>query len=345
MKIDSELISIIVPVYNVEKYLRKCLNSIITQTYENLEIICIDDGSPDNSIDILNEFIKKDKRIKIIRQKNQGLSGARNTGISNATGKYIMFIDSDDWIEQNMVELMAKKMIGKNLDLVICGTYDDYFDRKCEINNLSEIKKYLQENINGISYFKIVSQKTNLFTAIACNKLYRLDLIKNKKIFFPEKKLYEDLFFTFRYLINSRYVDIVENPLYHYVRRKTSITNILNSKDLDDVLFTLRSLKNFLEEEEQYELLNSLEFKEYMFIWISRAILFKIIFLENKYNKKIVNKIIEKLKNDKNYKEYCQYILKNSANKKNKLFIRILYFNSNLLKLLLKINYYKYKFF
>lgn len=341
---NNDLITVVVPVYNVEKYLKKCLDSIVNQTYKNLEIICVDDGSPDNSIDILNIFAEKDKRIKIIRQRNQGLSEARNTGIKNAKGKYIIFIDSDDWIELEMIDLMLKKIQNENLDLVICGFFDHYFEKKYKINELNNIKKYIKDKIDGISYFKIVTSKTNLFTAFAWNKLYRLDLIKSKNLFFPEKRLYEDLSFTFRYLIYSKKVDVVERPLYHYIRRKGSITNILNFKNSIDILFTLENLKEFLIKEEQYTLLNSVEFKEYLFSWSSRAALFQLPFLENISNKREVNKIINNFKNNKEYKECCQYILKNSKNKKYKLFIRVLYFNNTLLKLLIKLNYYRNKF-
>lgn len=342
-KVNS-LVTIVVPIYNVEKYLRKCLNSIVNQTYKNIEIICIDDGSPDNSIDILNEFAQKDERIKIIRQENQGLSGARNTGINNAIGKYIMFIDSDDWIELNMVELMINKIEKENLDLVICGTFNNISEKEYQVNNLKEIKENIKNKIDGISYFKIVTSKTNLFTASSCNKIYRLNLIKEKKILFPEKRLYEDLFFSFQYLINSLNVNVIEKPLYHYfVKREGSITNTLNIKDINDTLFTLKSLEDFLKKIDQDKLLNSLEFKEYMFLWISRAVLFKLPFNEKKYGKREINRIMDELKNNKEYKEICKIILKNSKNKKNKLFIRILYFNNELLKLLIKLNYYRNK--
>lgn len=341
----NSLVTIVVPIYNVEKYLEKCLNSIIKQTYKNLEIICVDDGSPDNSIEILNIFAKKDSRIKIIRQENQGLSGARNTGINNATGKYIMFIDSDDWIELDMVELMVTKMKKSNLDLVICGTFNNLSEKEYKTNNLDKIKKYIKNKTDGVSYFKIVTSKTNLFTASSCNKIYRLNLLKKEQLFFPEKRLYEDLLFSFKYLIYSKNIDIVEKPLYHYfTKREGSITNTLNLKDSNDTLFTLQNLKEFLIKEKQYELLNSIEFKEYMFIWISRAVLFKLPFLENTTNKEEINKIINELKSNRDYKEYCQDILRESNNRKNKLFIRTLYFNNTLLKLLIKLNYYKNKF-
>ena len=255
-----------------------------------------------------------------------------------------MFIDSDDWIELNMVELMINKIEKENLDLVICGTFNNISEKEYQVNNLKEIKENIKNKIDGISYFKIVTSKTNLFTASSCNKIYRLNLIKEKKILFPEKRLYEDLFFSFQYLINSLNVNVIEKPLYHYfVKREGSITNTLNIKDINDTLFTLKSLEDFLKKIDQDKLLNSLEFKEYMFLWISRAVLFKLPFNEKKYGKREINRIMDELKNNKEYKEICKIILKNSKNKKNKLFIRILYFNNELLMLLIKLNYYRNK--
>ena len=120
----NETISIIIPVYNVEKYLNKCLNSVIEQTYKNIEVILIDDGSTDNSGKICDEYAKNDIRIKIIHQQNGGVSTARNNGLEHATGKYITFVDSDDYIEKEMIETMAKKIMKKNADIVICGVTD-----------------------------------------------------------------------------------------------------------------------------------------------------------------------------------------------------------------------------
>lgn len=117
----DKLISVIVPIYNVEKYLTKCIESIINQTYENLEIILVDDGSPDNCPIICDEYAKRDSRVKVIHKKNGGLSDARNAGLDIATGEYIMFIDSDDFVEIDMMESMMNNMIDNNVDLVVCN--------------------------------------------------------------------------------------------------------------------------------------------------------------------------------------------------------------------------------
>ena len=121
MSRNDSLISIIVPVYNVEQYLSRCVDSLVNQTYHNIEIILVDDGSPDRSGEICDEYAKKDKRVKVIHQSNGGLSDARNTALDIAKGDYLMFVDSDDWIEPTMYEEMLSFMEKEQLDLVECG--------------------------------------------------------------------------------------------------------------------------------------------------------------------------------------------------------------------------------
>lgn len=330
----EELVSIIVPVYNVEKYLEKCLESIINQTYKNLEIICIDDGSPDNSIDILNKFSEKDPRIKIIRQKNRGLSGARNTGINISKGKYITFVDSDDWIENNMVELLVKKMEIEDLELVICGR-NHIINGEVKAIKLDKIEKILMDRIlSGKEYFLEIISKTNLFTASAYNKLYLLEKIKKENLIFPEGRLYEDLLFVFKYLYFSKKVNIVNKELYNYfINREGAITNKINTRDIIDINYTYKEIYNFLEEQQDLKYFYNKKTQEYLFIWMTRAILFKLLYLKNKMIKK--NVMIE-LKTSKEYKTCCSFILKRSLNIKLKIFILILYWNDSILFHLLK---------
>ena len=138
----EELISVVVPVYNVEKYIDKCINSIINQTYKNLEIILVDDGSPDNCGNICDEYAKKDNRIIVIHKENGGVSSARNIGIKNAKGKWITFVDSDDWIENDYVEKLSKIGIQNKAEVVLCGYNRINNNDKQPINAIGEIKKY-----------------------------------------------------------------------------------------------------------------------------------------------------------------------------------------------------------
>lgn len=316
---NEQLVSVIVPVYNVEKYLEKCLESIINQTYKNLEIICIDDGSPDNSIDILNRFAEKDNRIKVIRQENKGLSGARNTGIKNSKGKYITFVDSDDWIENNMITLLVKKMQGEDLDLVICGR-NHIINGEVKPVNLNKIEKILSGRIlNGKEYFLEVVSKTNLFSASAYNKLYLLEKIKKEKLIFPEGRLHEDLLFVFKYLYFSDRVNIINKELYNYViNRKGAITSTPNFRDANDTIFTLRELEKFLESKKENTFLKQIEYINYIYNWVNSACLLRHLGNKNISNYKI-KETIRILKKDEIYLKYSKEILKKSRKIKNKI--------------------------
>ena len=140
----GDLISVIVPVYNVEKYIKKCLDSIIYQTYKNIEIILVDDGSTDNSGIICDVYKERDKRIKVIHKKNNGVSAARNTGIENANGKWISFVDSDDWIDKNYFEILISKIYNNDIDCILCC-----YNRVVK-NNVEKVK-YVTEEKNYTS--------------------------------------------------------------------------------------------------------------------------------------------------------------------------------------------------
>ena len=175
---QDELISIIIPVYKVEKYLEKCINSIIGQTYTNLQIILVDDGSPDNSGKICDKYAKKDSRVEVIHKSNGGLSEARNSGIERAKGKYIGFVDSDDYIKEDMYEVLYNLITRFQADVSICNLYDVVGDEK-NIRNINEgIKEY-----NRIDILKEVLMDKNI-QSYAWNKLYKKELFDNLKLYF-----------------------------------------------------------------------------------------------------------------------------------------------------------------
>lgn len=343
----NSLVSVIVPVYNVEKYLKRCLDSIVNQTYKNIEIICIDDGSPDRSIDILREFEKKDNRVKVIRQQNMGLSGARNTGIDKAQGEYIIFVDSDDYIETKMIELMVQKIEKQNHDLVVCGVI--YRKSKTEYTavNIKKIEELLSKSIrkiDGKQYFKIVTSKTSLFTAAAWNKMYRRKIIIEKEIRFPVGRLYEDLLFVFEYLFNCTSVGVVPEALYdYYISRPGSITNKINKNDIDDTLFTYGQIINYLENNNFSEIADSIEFKDYMFLWINRATIFKLESMTHLYKWKEIDKVFDNLKKNSQYRKLCFDILSKSKNWKNIICAKTLFISNRLFMLFLRINSMKNK--
>lgn len=230
------LISIIVPVYNVETYLQECLDSLINQTYQNIEIIIVNDESPDNCLQIIEDYARKDNRIKYIDQKNTGLSGARNAGIKLSTGDFIMFVDSDDWIDVDCLEQMSKYAM--NHDLVIASYYREF------INN-SQIRKlncagfyssaFIQRRIVGLLGEELSdpSQADSLVTVWA--KLYRSDIINRNSIQFISTKeigTSEDLLFNLEYLEYCKTSFVIDGPLYHYRRYNLNSFTSTNKKNL-----------------------------------------------------------------------------------------------------------------
>ncbi|HFI0040069.1 TPA: glycosyltransferase family 2 protein [Streptococcus suis] len=203
------LISVIIPIYNVEKYLARCLNSVVHQTYTNLEIILINDGTPDGSVAIAEAYQEKDKRIKLLHQENAGLSEARNTGIAAATGDYIAFLDSDDWLELDAYEYLLQLLVAHDADISIGGI------RRTEVvvsETSSENRvEHLTQKEYAQRYFKIGSQEIHYYV---WNKLYRRDVVIGVK---QPKGLYaEDVPSTFMYILNTSKVVISDKVIYNY---------------------------------------------------------------------------------------------------------------------------------
>lgn len=213
------LISIIVPIYNVEKYLNKCIDSIINQTYKNIEIILINDGSEDNSGKICDKYAKEDSRIKVIHKKNGGLSDARNVGIDASQGDYIAFIDSDDWVDLYMIERLYNLIIQHKADIVQ-GDYIEVYDEDNILKNITkeEINFYnsnqMLEYLYGEKYVK---------TVVVWNKLYKKELFD--QIRFPKGRLHEDEFTTYKVIHRANTIIDSNLPVYYYRQRESSIMN------------------------------------------------------------------------------------------------------------------------
>lgn len=220
----TPLVSVIIPVYNVEKYLEKCLDSVINQTFQDLEIICINDGSTDNSLQILEEYSQKDERIIIINQNNKGLSGARNSGLKVAKGEYIYFLDSDDWIKNNLLEKCYTKMIELDVDVLVFGTYNVYsnfiIENKRKISNF--IKKY---NIKAL-YFEdnplIYTQSCTAWT-----KFFKKNFLDNNNLHFEEEvRFSEDAVFWMQLLYCNPKIGLLDECLYYYrIKRSDALTS------------------------------------------------------------------------------------------------------------------------
>lgn len=214
----KDLISIIVPIYNVEKYLSKCIDSIINQTYQNIEIILVDDGSPDNCSQICDDYAERDKRIVVVHKKNGGLSDARNYGLDVCKGEYITFIDSDDYVESNYIEVLYRLLKDTNSDISIVGTNSVYEDKAVnfECCDYSNIKKVIYEKEAVIIGTLNVNISQN-----AWGKLYKRYLFD--EIRFPVGFLYEDLAIVFNILDITTRVVVSDARLYNYLVRNNSI--------------------------------------------------------------------------------------------------------------------------
>ena len=220
-------VSVIVPVYNVEKYLERCVHSILNQTHTNLEIVLVNDGSKDSSGTICDAFEKKDSRIKVVHQKNGGLSAARNTGLNHATGDFIAFIDSDDWIELDMFEIMLNYAFKHELDIIEC---DIQYTSKEKIKT---DPTFFIENKEDAA-IRIIE---NRFFSV-CRRIYSFDIIKNMR--FIENYIYEDMLFTSELIRSIEKVGYIKKPFYNYfIENDTSIMhgsyNMRNVNSIDTI--------------------------------------------------------------------------------------------------------------
>ena len=251
---NSPLISIIVPIYNVEKYLEKCLTSLIKQNYHNLQIICINDGSPDNSALILEKYAKLDNRIVLKTQKNQGLSAARNTGLAYSKGEYIMFVDSDDWLEINCCQSAMEIALRNNYDVVF-WPYNKIFANRVEkqfiypkdtaFENINAVKNGVFKDLLGPSNEDLKHPHILDSKVTACCKLYKQSVIKNADAKFINTKEIgtEDLLFNLQVFQKVNSAFFLNTTLYNYLKvNETSLTTIFKSK----LLMQWNTLHNYV---------------------------------------------------------------------------------------------------
>lgn len=221
----SNMISVIVPIYKVEKYLNKCIESIVNQTYENLEIILVDDGSPDNCPKMCDEWATRDSRIKVIHKKNGGLSDARNVGLKLATGDYVAFVDSDDWVASDFLEILINAAIQNHAQIAASGIV------KIDTQNQSFCgKRYEQKVFTPEQAIQTIMSGEG-FHAVAWNKIYRKDLFEG--IIYPVSKLHEDEFVTYRLMDRANRLVLCQDAIYYYWQRSGSIMSTWSENHLD----------------------------------------------------------------------------------------------------------------
>lgn len=258
------LVSVIVPVYNVEQYLERCVESIRNQTLKEIEIILVDDGSPDECPRLCDEYAELDERIKVIHKKNGGLSSARNAGIQNSRGKYIGFIDSDDYIESNMYEKLYEAAESNNVDMVMADCWKVTNQKKilktCEIRS----GLYNNEDLEKEIYPKLIMRNSIEFGPILSvwNCLYKREILQENKLFFDEEILWsEDCIFSALCVYSiSSFLYLKGEPLYNYMYNPQSISNTYKEKSWDVYRKMNEKLRNKFEGVQGYDFVNQLDF-------------------------------------------------------------------------------------
>lgn len=228
-------LSVIVPIYNVETYLTKCIESIISQTYKNLEIILVDDGSTDKSGLIADEFAEKDKRIKVIHKENGGLVSARKCGVNHATGGYSTYVDSDDWIEPNMYEEMIEYLKDRDIDVITSGVYREYENSQVVEYDYFEDGLYDREQIENKIFPKLICTENFFETGInihVYNKLYKTQLLcKMQQLIDDKIRVGEDAALVYPVIYNSESIYILKKAYYHYVIHSGSCMDVKFADD------------------------------------------------------------------------------------------------------------------
>ena len=238
-------ISIIVPVYNVEKYISECIESLLNQDYSNIEIILVDDGSVDSSGEICEQYAKKYEDIKVIHQENSGLSAARNTGITQATGDYLLYVDSDDYIEKNSISKIVAEMNSseKEVDVVFLEAIKVFPNG----TKISLGDGYCKAKINGKQKKEVIKHLAELpkFPASACTKMVRRDVILDNNLYFEKGLLSEDIDWTLSVIKYAEVFVYCDFPYYYYRQsRNDSITNSLSIKNAQDILYIIKKWSN-----------------------------------------------------------------------------------------------------
>ncbi len=309
-------ISVIIPVYNVENYLARCLNSIVNQTYKNLEIICINDGSKDNSLKIIEEYAKNDSRIKIINQENKGIAATRNVGIENVTGEYFIFVDSDDYIELNTCEKLIKT-IENNSDVDMIA-FQKYYDRNGEIIQCNHFRKspFYQEMKDKVFCF---NEKQNEFLKSIhafhlWDRIYKTNFVKTNNLNFKiGLQCAEDNIFLIQLLTFNPKIMIIDEYFYYYVTRTISLSQINRMDYVKLHIDIAKMAMNILNEAKASSVFSANIFNYYLNVLLDEWNVLYFTKEKNEYFKIIKNYIndfktfgitFEDVKETENYKRY-----------------------------------------
>ncbi|BBL62217.1 glycosyltransferase family 2 protein [Methanobrevibacter arboriphilus] len=326
-------VSVIVPVYNGEKYLKKCLDSLNKQTLETIEIICINDGSTDKSLEILNDYAKKDSRIKVISKENGGAGSARNVGLENVNGKYVAFVDADDWVDSDIFEKLYNLSESKNTDIIIFKMLD--YDEKNDEFYKSDYYKIKPLNEFNNKLFKIKDIENSLFkiTTSTANKFYNTEFLKKSGTRFPEGFIFEDNPFFFDLMLKADKIFLLDEYVYYRRRRESSVMSSINDSYYG-IIPIIDIITNVFRKNNAYD-----RFKKDLLNFNVLTTRNKYNLMDDKYKKKffwIMKEYFSNISKDtQSNKDF-----KDNLNKKNLNFYLIILKSSNYLEFkLLKENY------
>ena len=304
-------LSIIVPVYGVEKYIDKCLDSLVKQSLKEIEIIVVNDGTKDNSQKIIDKYVKKyPDKIKSYIKENGGQGSARNYGLKKTTGEYIGYVDSDDFVEKDMYKKLYNKAKENNYDIVVCGNY-----------NVSE--DYQNKNIDAFINNYNTDLENIFFGKMAVwNKIYKRDILIKNKLEFKEKVWFEDLAFTLKAIMNSNTFAFIDEPLYDYLIREGSTMNNSNVQRNLEILDAFNDILSYIQHNKKEEYFNKIEFLAIDHIYISAI----VRVLKADSDKNIKKETIEKLINymNKNFPNYKSNKYINTLSKNRKIIYKLI---------------------
>lgn len=297
---DSPLVSVIIPAYNVDQYIKQCIDSILTQTYRKIEVICIDDGSTDNTIPILEFLVQKDDRVKLIKQNHQGVSAARNKGLENAHGKYISFVDSDDFLQWNSYEILVEVAEQFKLDLIIFGA-----------NIVGEAPEWIQKKVNTVyKYYPEGTADNVVFEEESARPFLWLHFIKRtlfedeRKIRFNENmEMGEDQLCQFEYVPKAKSVMVIDDKLYNYrIGRSCSLMQLYEKQQMKKFESHLILGQNLMETWKQQDLLSKNE--DQVLTWFINLTYWCIISFPKMFQPKLAKQVVD-LIHKYDLKEYC----------------------------------------
>lgn len=303
----SELITVIVPIYKTEKYLQRCVDSIINQTYKNLEIILVDDGSPDNSGQICDLYAKLDKRVKVLHKKNGGLSDARNAGIDIAQGEYISFLDSDDWIDERYIDRLYQLLINSNSDISVCNFVRTSHEN-IQVDN-AKIEVYEYSNFQALEQ---LFGEYNVQMVTAWGKLYKRELFID--IRYPVGRIHEDEYTTYKLIYLAKKIIFTREKLLYYWQRNDSIMGIgIN------IIHKLHAIDAFKERAEYFKKINLSELctKSYRLLFL--------LYLEVNAHKKLFENKLMKESFENDFKNLRHILRKYKQPLKFKVFYELYY--------------------